>query len=151
VIEPLRGLGFVEAGGFAVDRMPGVHVQLLVHVVDRIQTHVYEHPQAGNWLELVSRYQDNSVFVVTNLPSQGVVRPPWNTTVNVEPDAGTGSMVQRLLKDRKREPLEPVSQNHAKIAFEIAYAQFMAWKKKTGITPEEVAHQIRRRLETPVA
>src|SRR5262245_49249519 len=33
-VEPLRRLGFADAGGFAVDRMPGVHVQLLVHVRD---------------------------------------------------------------------------------------------------------------------
>src|SRR5262245_40106221 len=57
-VEPLLALGFVDAGAFAVDKMPGVHVELFVHVSEGMQASVYEHPQFGDWVEIVSRYDN---------------------------------------------------------------------------------------------
>lgn len=150
-VHPLRDLGFTEAGAYSTGQVPGVHILMLVHVSDRIQANVYEHPQVGSWLELVSRYENKDVFSVTNLPPQGVNRPPWITTIQVEKSATAVAMVQRMLKDRKSGALRPTNPKDAKEEFEIGYAQFMAWKRQTGISPEEVARQIERRLETPAA
>lgn len=148
-VNPLRALGFTDAGIYSVQQMAGVHVRMLVHEQDRIHANVYEHPQAGHWLELVSRYENNDVFTVTNLRSQGIDRPSWLTTVRVE--VPTALLVQRLLKERKQAPLRPATVANAVDEFEAGYARFMAWKKQTGISAAEVARQIERRAGAPVA
>lgn len=50
--EPLLALGFSDAGSFGVDEMPGVMIRLLASTPDSILAMVYEHPKAGQWLEL---------------------------------------------------------------------------------------------------
>ena len=147
-LHPLRDLGFRKAGAYSVHPMPGVHVEILVHVGDRIQANVLEHPLAGDWLELVSRRENDEVFTVTDLKPQGVDRPEWLHTFEVEKGMPVASMVQLLLKERKSGRLKPTDPRRAKEEFENGYARFMAWKKKTGISAEEV-RQIQRRLEEP--
>jgi hypothetical protein len=148
-LRPLRDLGFRKTGAYSVHPMPGVHVEILVHVDDRIQANVLEHPLAGDWLELVSRRENDEVFTVTDLKPQGVDRPEWLHTFEVEKGMSVVSMVQLLLKERKSGRLKPMDPRRAKEEFENGYARFMAWKKKTGVSAEEVARQIQRRLEEP--
>ena len=150
-LRPLHDRGFTAAGAYSVDEIPGVHVEILVHVKERIQANVHEHPQAGSWLELVSRHENSEVFTVTDLPPQGIDRPEWLHTRHVEKDAPVASMVEFLLDERKRGRLKPTDPRNAKQEYEAGYARFMAWKKKTGISAEEVARQIQRRLESQEA
>jgi hypothetical protein len=145
-VRPLLDLGFSEAGAYAVDQMAGVHIQMLVHVKDCIHANVFEHPVAGNWLELVSRRENDEVFTVTDLQPQGVDRPEWLHAFEVEKTVPVASMVQRLVQERKSDRLKPTPRQTAKEEFERGYARFMAWKKSAGISAEEVARQIQRRL-----
>ena len=145
-LRPLLDRGFREAGAYSVAEMPGVHIQMLVHVNDRIHANVFEHPVAGTWLELVSRRENDEVFTVTDLAPQGVDRPEWLHTSHVEKTLPVASMVQLLLKERKSGRFRPTHRQTAQDEFERGYARFMDWKQKTGISPEEVARQIQRRV-----
>jgi hypothetical protein len=147
-VRPLQESGFVPAGAFVVEQTPGVHLQMLVQPGHRVQANVYEHPQVGTWLELVCRYENGNVFTVTDLPSRGIDAPSWITTRRVEPSTPVATMMQRLLKERPQAGLEATSPENAKQQFELGYERFMAWKKKTGISAQEVARQIPRFLES---
>src|SRR5581483_1083204 len=58
--KPLLASGFEYVGAFTVDKMPGVKVVMLVKPSDYVTAHIYEHPKAGIWIELATRYQDGS-------------------------------------------------------------------------------------------
>src|SRR5262245_30413423 len=108
IAEPLTTRGFADAGVYSVPELPGVVVQLLAHVKDGLYAAVYEHPKAGTWFDLVSRYQDgSSVTYSTALPT--ALKPrPGHPTVNL-PGIEPLAVLDRILAQRPRRPLKPAS------------------------------------------
>ena len=66
--EPLLRCGFQDAGVYSVDRMPGVLIRMMCQPQAGVAAHIYDHPRAGSWIEMVTRYHDGSSHAVTTLP-----------------------------------------------------------------------------------
>ena len=137
VAGSLASRGFADAGVHTVPELPGVVVQLLAHVKDGLYAAVYEHPKAGIWFDLVSRYQDgSSVTYSTSLPTPLKPRP-GHPTVNL-PGIEPLALLDRILAQRPRRPLKPASPDQAVSVFEQGYADSIDYRKQVGISTGEV-------------
>jgi hypothetical protein len=65
-ISMLERRGFEKAGSFEVREMKGINLHLLVKPSDNAVAVVYEHPKAGVWADLSSRYEDGTSFTVSS-------------------------------------------------------------------------------------
>jgi hypothetical protein len=142
LIQPLLANGFTDAGAYTVDKMPGAKLAILVKPDDYLTAHVYEHPKAGTWIELVSRYQDGKCDTVTTLPPTGIQPPPWVKTMRAV-KAPVSDLVRQLIFGRHHGDLKRVEADTAVREFEEGYAKSMVWQKNNGLTPEEVACVVR--------
>jgi len=136
---PLVRAGFLDQGTYSVDKMPGVLVRILFQPSTYVAAHITEHPRAGNWIELATRYTDGSSDFLTTLPDQGVAAPPFARTARAQKDTPTDNLYQQHLNQRKSSEIKPVNQNDVAHEFEDAYMRYMVWKNNKGLTPEEVA------------
>ncbi|PYM12892.1 MAG: hypothetical protein DMD81_22740 [Candidatus Rokuibacteriota bacterium] len=143
---PLRAGGFIDAGVFTVDKMPGVKINILVKPTDCVMANVYEHPQAGTWIELVSHYRNGESATLTTMKDLGMTRPSWITSIFVG-KAPAMELVQRLMTERRTGELIAVSPERAPRQFEEGYAKYMLGKKNMGLSAEEVATQVKRWTE----
>ena len=137
--SPLVRAGFNEIGTYAVDKMPGVLVRILFQPETWVAAHLTEHPKAGNWLELATRYTDGSSDFMVTLPDQGISPPPFVRTVRASKDTPADSLYQQHLQQRKPNFIKHVNPNDVAHEYEDAYMRFMIWKLNTGLLPEEVA------------
>lgn len=144
---PLRALGFEDAGTYSVDKMPGVHIKMMVQAADRVYVNVYEHPKAGDWVEFVTKYENHSTVSLSTLPPTGVQGPPWLTSIKCTKGTPMAQLYQQLLQQRKKGAMKAITTGSAKHEFEEGYAQYMNWKKNTGIPPEEVARVFLERIK----
>src|SRR5262249_61263645 len=69
---PLKFRGFEDVGSYQVTTMPGVLLKILFHASSNVAAHVYDHPRAGSWTELATRYTDGRSAYISDLPDQGV-------------------------------------------------------------------------------
>lgn len=65
-LESLERRGFRSAGSFVIPEMQNLPVHFLAKEDESSIAVVYEHPKAGVWCDLVSRYVDGSSITVTN-------------------------------------------------------------------------------------
>jgi hypothetical protein len=140
--QALRRCGLAEVGDYAIEEMPGVRVRLLAYEAERIIGVVYEHPQVGHWIDLVTRYADGTSITFTTSKPSGMDRRPGHDGVNV-PGATPEQLFQRFIRERPRGPMKPVSAHLVATDFMRAYAEEMTWRKQRGATPEEVARVAR--------
>ena len=145
IADPLTSRGFADAGVHTVPELPGVVVQLLAHAKDSLYAAVYEHPRAGTWFDLVSRYQDgSSVTYSTSLPT--ALKPrPGHPTVNL-PGVEPLAVLDRILAQRPRRPLKPASPDQAASVFEQGYADSIDYRKQVGISTGEVVGTAARKV-----
>ncbi len=136
--EPLVRSGFDDAGTFRVQEMPGLVVRLLANPGDGFLAVVYEHPKAGHWLDLVTRYGDRTSITFTSHGPTGLSARPGHPIVNVS-GAGANALLRRARAERPKGPMAPVSAPRAQSDFEDAYGEAIEWRKRHGISTAEVA------------
>ena len=136
--RPLASRGFQDAGTYAVSEMPGLVVQLLADARNNFYAAVYEHPKAGQWLDVFSRFQDDSSFTVTTARPTGLAPRPGHLSLNV-PGMTPEQVLDKALAERPRSKWpNPVSTEKAVEVFEKAYESSMAYRKQTGVSRGEV-------------
>jgi hypothetical protein len=135
--EPLILLGYEQAGSFTVAQIPGVVVRLLVHVRECVLACVYEHPRAGHWVELVTRYVGDTSFTVTGSHDPGLAPRPGHTVIHL-PGSAPNALHERMLASRPPNGKEEVDASRAPRRFEEAFAEGMAWRKSHGVSTGEV-------------
>ena len=150
IIASLRTAGFTEAGTYSVDKMPRVKVAILVKPDECVAAHVYEHPKAGIWIELATRYQDGTSTTLTTLPSTGQNQPAWLTTIRAG-KAPAGDLLRQFIQERRLRSgvMKPVSAEQAPREFEEGYARYTSWRKATPMTADEVAPTVRSWAQKP--
>lgn len=130
--------GFKDAGIYAVDAMPSVHLQLLADQDRSILATIYEHAQAGQWIELTTRYEDGTTASFSTMRPTGLSPRPGHLSVHA-PGLDPAALLARCLAERPSKPMKPVTAETATSAFEEGYADHIAWRKKAGISAGEVA------------
>jgi hypothetical protein len=138
-VTPLAGAGFLDQSTYSVDKMPGVLVRILFQPATYVAGHITEHPQAGNWIELVTRYTDGGSDFLTTLPDQGIEPPPFARTARAAKGTPTDSLYRQHPGQRRSSAIKPVNQNDVAHKFEDAYTRYMVWKNNKGLSPEEAA------------
>jgi hypothetical protein len=145
--EPLLQLGYEQAGTFTVRELPGVVLRLLVQVRECVLGIVYEHPQTGHWVELVTRYAGGTAFTLTSGLDRGLAPQPGHPVTHF---AGVDPAVlhSRLIALRPQHGMERIEAGRAVEAFERGFAEAMAWRKSRGVSRAEVvriaAHGVRK-------
>ena len=80
--EPLRALGFSEAGTYAVPALAGTTIAFQVHLADRVACAIYVHPKVGVWLNFYSHYRDGRRVTATTRPASGLDEMPGAGTLH---------------------------------------------------------------------
>jgi hypothetical protein len=145
--RPLLGLGFYDCGAYKVDKMPGVKMRILMKEDTSMAAFLYEHPQAGTWIELSVRYEDGSTNALATLPATGIKSPEWFHTLRASKSEPTDQLYQRLLAERRQSGIKPVTRDTVVREYEEAYMRIMLWQKNRGLSLEEVATVARHWLE----
>jgi hypothetical protein len=140
----LTSRGFEDAGVYTVPEMPGILVQLLAHSGDGLYAAIYEHAQAGIWLDLVTRFQDGTSVTYTTSPATGLKPRPGHPSVNMR-GSETVAVLDKLLAMRPKRPNAGASVGMAVSFFEQAYAETIAYRKKVGISTREVVKTATRK------
>ncbi len=141
--NPLLAAGFDYVGTFKVDKMPGVKLAMLVNPDDHVTAHIYEHPKAGLWIELVTHYEDGTRHTLTTLPATGLQLPPFVQTIRAA-KAPAGDLVKQLINGRHSGTMKRVTAGDAVSEFEQGYAKAILWQKNKGMSTEEMAQIVRQ-------
>jgi hypothetical protein len=142
--EALAENGFEDAGTYRVPEMEGVVVRLLANPTESLYAAIYEHQQAGFWLDVVAGYQDHTSITFTTSRPTGLRPRPGHPVVHA-PGISTFLLCERVLKEMPEGTLRPATVSRAVHDFEEAYAEYMAWRKAHGVTPQEVAEVAKRK------
>lgn len=143
LIEPLRQAGFAEVGSFAIQ--PGdIVLVALCRCGDSIYGVVYQHPKAGIWLDLITRYQDGTRFTYGTQRDTLLDRAEHNV-MRFHEALPAGELLSRFLVERPSKPMESMSADDFVGHFEQAYADSMNWMMaRGGPTEEEIRRQCER-------
>jgi hypothetical protein len=121
--------------------MKGVIVRLMAHPAQSIAACVYEHPQAGHWIDLVCEFSDGRSMTFTTSRPTGLDQRPGTQTVNA-PGTEPEALYQRLLRERPTGDLKEITPTSVSTMFVEAYAKSMKWRKNKGVSVEEVAREM---------
>jgi hypothetical protein len=137
-LEQLGRRGFASAGSFAVPQMKDLPVHFMVKPDECAVAAVYEHPQAGVWCDITSKYQDGGSWLITNAPlGSGLEDRPGHLKVRA-PGLTATALHLRFARERKPGALVPVPATAVPQFFTDAYAEEMVWRKGRGLSAEEV-------------
>jgi hypothetical protein len=141
-VEPLSALGFVQGGSYQVDEMEGLAIQAWFNAERGVTAVVYEHPVAGVWTDMVTRYQDGTIATFANTgQGSGVDHAPGHV-VERFPGIGSAELFERFLADRPDRPWVTPSPDAFVDAFEKAYADEMDWRNSRGGATEDEIRRI---------
>lgn len=136
-VEELRGLGFRDVGSFEAPEITTALVAL-VHSDQSAAAVVYEHPKAGVWIDLVTKYADGSTYAVTTAQPDLLERPPGRILRNY-PGLHPRDLYQRLVDERPSGTMLSIAPEDFVEWFERAYADDMEWRgRRGGPTEDEV-------------
>ena len=136
--SPLSDRGFQDAGSYTIPEMPGVVVRLMAKPEEHFYAAIYEHPQAGHWMDLVTLYQDGTSSTFTTAKPTGLAPRPGHPSIHV-PGAGPLALYARARAERAKQTMVATIPANAVHDFEQAYAESIAWRKNRGISACEVA------------
>ncbi len=138
VLDGLNSSGFKPAGTFAVKEMGLMPVSLMVRPPDSITAAVYEHPAAGVWYDLYSRFEDGTSLTYSTARLGGGLAPrPGHEVVRL-PGLEPGVLLQKFLAARPAGSAKAVTAATAADDFMRSYAESVAWRKRQGISADEV-------------
>ena len=137
--------GFADAGLYLIPEMSGVRVQLFANEQEYMYGAIYDHPVAGVWFDVVSRYADGSAWSYSTARPSGLAQRP-NMRVTNMPGTELAVLLARARAGRPGIGMRPATVTGAVPDFEKAYADYMAWLKQRGISTGEVVEVARRRV-----
>lgn len=144
---PLTRIGFVDCGDYAVDKMPGVKLRILLKADTASAAYLYDHPKAGTWIELSTRYDDGSMTMVVSKPPTGLPTPPFVRKI-CGPGTPTDALYDRLILIKERPPqgIKRITPDNVVPEYEDAFRRIMHWQKNRGLSAEDVASVAKARL-----
>jgi hypothetical protein len=143
--EAFAARGFEDAGVYGVAEMPGLVVQLMAHPGDCFYAAIYEHPKAGHWFDVVTRYQDGTSVTFSTARPTALKPRPGHPVANL-PGSTPVHVIDKALAQRPNRVLMPSSVHKAVTTFERAYAESIAYRKQAGISTGEVVGTALRKV-----
>jgi hypothetical protein len=138
ILDALGKAGFVPAGVFMVKEMGMLPVHFMVRSSDQVTGAVYEHAAAGVWYDLYTHYQDGTSITFSTARLGGGLDPRPGHPVERLPGLDPSALLVRFLATRPSGAMKPVLPAVAPEAFARAYAESAAWRKRRGLSAEEV-------------
>jgi hypothetical protein len=129
--------GFESAGVFSVPELPGLFVQLLANRSESMGAAIYDHPIAGVFYDVFSRYVGGGSWTHTSARATGLKRPDNQKVVNL-PGANATTLIERARRERSPGGLKSCAAAMVPVEFIAAYAEQMTWMKQRGISTQEV-------------
>lgn len=135
----LQERGFESAGDFQATPFPAdLKVRLLTNVDQGMQAAIYEHPVAGVWLEVVTRYGDGRVVCDSSCRDHLMDSMPQKT-IRFHEGAGGAEVVDAHLAARPTGDWRRIAPQDLPALFEAIYAEEMEWRgSRGGPTAEEI-------------
>ena len=137
IVAALTSRGFEDAGVYTIAEMPGLVVQLLADAANGLYAAIYEHPQAGSWLELFSRFEDGTSVTFSTSRATALRPRPGHPTIH-SPGVEPLALLDKALTMRPKGLLEDASVRKAVAVFERGYAEGIAYRRQVGISTREV-------------
>jgi hypothetical protein len=136
-VSSLERRGFEHAGSFDVREMKGVKLHLLVKPAESAVAVVYEHPKAGVWADLSSRYADGTSFTITSARAgHGLEKQPGHVSI-AAPGQPAAMLALRLVRERPAGAMRQIAATEFAGVFKQAYASRWRGGRK-GLSAEEV-------------
>jgi hypothetical protein len=138
ILGALAPQGFEDAGRFLVKEMAPLSVAFMILPAESIIAVVYEHPLAGVWCDLASRFLDETSLTVSTAPlGGGLDQRPGHPVIRL-PGAAPSILLDRFRTARPAKEAKPVASSAVPEFFTEAYAESIAWRKGHGISADEV-------------
>ncbi|MCH2206059.1 MAG: hypothetical protein MK132_09355 [Lentisphaerales bacterium] len=133
---------FQSAGTFFTDQVEGLIIEGFVHA-DGYLAALYDHPQAGVFVDIVTKTENNHWFVISSNSPQGMESPENCTKsyLHIPPDEDdlVTKLLDKLKEDTNGKSLCQWQIENFRSIFEKAYNSEMQWRiQKGGVTDEEI-------------
>jgi len=138
LVARLVEAGFRPAGDYSVTEMAGLKIHFTNKPDESVMAAVYEHPRAGVWFDMFTRYADGTSYTIATTRAGGNLDPrPGHPVVRV-PGMDPSAARAQFLRDRPRAAMKTFSNLEMPGMYAAAYAESMAWRKQHGISAAEV-------------
>ncbi len=146
ILGALRGEGFAPGRCYTIPEMPDFRLTSLFHPGDAVCCALYDHPQVGNWVDLVVQYQDGEELTVTNAPHGEEIDYRPEVRKIFRPGADISSLMAVLKENLEEKERIRITDDTFRGAFEEAYRKDMKWRNDRGGVSEEEVRRVARRM-----
>jgi hypothetical protein len=132
----LETRGFRHAGNYRVQEI-GVDVQFLINDQHCALACVYNHPAAGVFMDIVTRYEDGSSVTFANRGASGLDQHPQlqnRFLGEITPNA----LIDKAFSERPPSPMCPIREEDIVPDFCRVWKEYKEWRNKRGTSAEEV-------------
>jgi hypothetical protein len=142
MVELSAGLeqrGFASAGDFLATPFPvELKLRLLAHPALGMQAAIYEHPAAGVWMDLVTRYGDGRVVCDSSCRDHLMDSMPQKS-IRFHEGADVATVYEAHVSQRHNAPWREIPLKELPQLFETIYGEEMEWRgSRGGPTAEEI-------------
>lgn len=143
LVDALRQARFEQIGAFRIEPTK-VLLQAFCNPAVSAYAIIYESPKSGVWLDLVTRYLDETKATYTTLRDTLLERPE-NHEIRFHEGDSADELLRRFLAERPVKPMRGVSADEFVEFFEQAHAERMDWRMaRGGISEAELRRQYER-------
>ncbi len=140
IIAEAQKWGLAPGRPYEVDEMTEVYVLPLFSTGDQGPAAgvIYDHPSAGNWLDLVVMYEDGHMLTISNAPHGGELDVPPNSTKLFFEGESAERLFQEMVERFEAKQVLYLRPQNFVAEFERAYREEMEWRLERGVTEDEV-------------
>jgi hypothetical protein len=142
----LEGHGFRHIGNYRVQEI-GVDVQFLISEKDCALACVYNHPAAGVFMDIVTRYEDGASVTFANRAASGLDQHPQLRNCFLG-DIPPSDLIEKTFAERPKHPMRTIREADIVPDFCRVWKEYKEWRNKRGTTAEEVERIYERLHET---
>lgn len=143
--------GLQEAGTFTISNIPGIALQAFADPARSAYAVVYEHPTVGIWMDIYTRFADDSSVTYSNAKTAGLLdSPPGHEKKRFPAEAAPEEIVADFYATRPSKPAEPHTVEEFARRFEKAYYEDMVWRAQRGGATREEIERVAAQMDTPV-
>jgi hypothetical protein len=132
----LRREGFLQLGTYV---MPEAQVlaDFWFHPEEELTATIPQHPKAGMWLSIFTRYEDWSSFCVANKKEVPIDPHPTKKVVYLGPEVSGETVLEQARRDRPRGVRRRPTRENILSDYATSWRQYVEWRRTRGTTAEE--------------